>query len=122
MSTFSEVFRVSSPHIESLVEIAEPAAGLEELFDAAAMNPGLDADAAASLIAWARDPACRAKIHAAAQRVRREVAPPVVEFVIPVYLTSFCLNESTANWTLSFRGAIGRLSWCFPRILNLAPR
>ena len=93
MSTFSEVFRVSSPHIESLVEIAEPAAGLEELFDAAAMNPGLDADAAASLIAWARDPACRAKIHAAAQRVRREVAPPVVEFVIPVYLTSFCLNE-----------------------------
>jgi len=93
VSTFSEVFRVSSARIESLVEMPEPGRSLHDLFDAAAINPGLDADAAASLIAWGREPQRRAEIHAAAQRVRREVAPQTVEFVIPVYLTSFCENE-----------------------------
>ena len=93
MSTFSEVFRISSARIESLVKMSEPGRSMEEIFDAAAINRGLDADAAASLIAWAREPECRAKIHSAAQRVRQEVAPPTVEFVIPVYLTSFCANE-----------------------------
>jgi 2-iminoacetate synthase len=93
VSTFSEVFRVSGARIESLVEMPEPGRGLEELFDAAAINRGLDAEAAASLMAWGREPNRRAEIHAAAQRVRREVAPSTVEFVIPVYLTSFCANE-----------------------------
>ena len=93
MSTFSEVFRVSGARIESLVEMPEPGRGLKDLFDAAAINRGLDADAAASLIAWGREPERRAEIHATAQRVRREVAPSTVEFVIPVYLTSFCENE-----------------------------
>ena len=93
MSTFSEVFRVSGAHIESLVEMPDPARRLEDIFDAAAIKPGLDVEDAASLIAWARDPNRRAEIHSAAQRVRKEVAPPTVEFVIPVYLTSFCQNE-----------------------------
>ncbi len=93
MSTFSEVFRISSARIESLAEMAQPGRTLEDLFDSAAINRGLDVDASASLIAWAKEPERRAKIHAAAQRVRGEVAPPVVEFVIPVYLTSFCANE-----------------------------
>ena len=93
MSTFSEVFRVSSARIESLAEMPQPGRCLEDIFDAAAINPGLDADDAASLIAWARDPNRRAEIHSAAQRVRHELAPPAVEFVIPVYLTSFCQNE-----------------------------
>jgi 2-iminoacetate synthase len=93
VSTFSEVFRVSGARIESLVEMPEPARRLEDIFDAAAINPGLDVEDAASLIAWAREPNRRAEIHTAAQRVRKEVAPPTVEFVIPVYLTSYCQNE-----------------------------
>ena len=93
MSTFSEVFRVSGARIESLAEMPEPARRLEDIFDAAATNPGLDVEDAASLIAWAREPSRRAEIHSAAQRVRKEVAPPAVEFVIPVYLTSYCQNE-----------------------------
>ena len=48
---------------------------------------------AASLIAWARGPEQRAQLHAAAQQVRERLAPHNVEFVIPVYLTSFCENE-----------------------------
>ena len=48
---------------------------------------------AASLIAWARGPEQRTQLHAAAQHVRERVAPHTVEFVIPVYLTSFCGNE-----------------------------
>jgi 2-iminoacetate synthase len=75
------------------VELPEPARRLEDIFDAAAITPGLGVEDAASLIAWGRDPNRRAEIHAAAQRVREEVAPPTVEFVIPVYLTSFCENE-----------------------------
>ena len=93
MSTFSEVFRVSGARIESLAEMPEPARSLENIFEAAALNPGLDVDDAASLIAWAREPNRRAEIYTAAQRVRKAVAPPAVEFVIPVYLTSYCQNE-----------------------------
>jgi 2-iminoacetate synthase len=93
VSTFSEVFRVCGARIESLAEMPEPGRRLEDILDAAAINPGLDADDAASLIAWAREPGQRAEIHSAAQRIRKEVSPPTVEFVIPVYLTSFCENE-----------------------------
>lgn len=93
MSTFSEVFRVSGARVESLVEMREPARPLADILDAAAINRRLDVEDVASLIAWARDPGRRAEIHAAAQHVRKEVAPPTVEFVIPVYLTSFCANE-----------------------------
>jgi 2-iminoacetate synthase len=71
----------------------KPTRRLEDLFDAAALNRGLGVEEAASLIAWAREPARRAEIHAAAGRARKELAPPTVEFVIPVYLTSFCENE-----------------------------
>ncbi|MGD0222656.1 MAG: hemerythrin domain-containing protein [Terriglobia bacterium] len=93
MSTFSEVFRVSSPRIESLAVLPDPVRSMESILTAAERNPGLDADDAASLIAWAREPKRRAKIHTAAQGVRERVAPHTVEFVIPVYLTSYCQNE-----------------------------
>jgi 2-iminoacetate synthase len=93
VSTFSEVFQVASARIESLSTLAAPARSMEEIFAAARQNPGLGIDDVASLIAWAREPERRAEIHAAAQRVRRLVAPPTVEYVIPVYLTSYCQNE-----------------------------
>ena len=93
MSTFSEAFRASGVRIESLAALPEPLRPLGDILDAAERNPGLDVEDAASLIAWARDPARRGEIHTAAQRVRERVAPHTVEFVIPVYLTSFCQNE-----------------------------
>jgi 2-iminoacetate synthase len=93
VSTFSEVFLVSGVRIESLAALPEPAHPLEAILAAAEQNPGLDVEDAASLIAWARGPERRAEIHTAAQRVRERVAPHTVEFVIPVYLTSFCENE-----------------------------
>jgi 2-iminoacetate synthase len=93
VSTFSEVFKVTGARIESLAELPKPVRSLEVILEAAEMNPGLDVEDAASLIASAREPERRAEIHAAAQRVREKVAPHTVEFVIPVYLTSFCENE-----------------------------
>jgi 2-iminoacetate synthase len=93
VSTFSEVFQVSDARIESLVGLSEPARSLQSILEAAEKNPGLDVEDAASLIAWARGPERREEIHAAAQRVRECLAPHTVEFVIPVYLTSFCQNE-----------------------------
>lgn len=93
VSTFSEVFRASHARIESLAGLEKPARPLQAIFEAAEKNPGLDIEDAASLMAWAREPDHRAEIHAAAQRIRSRVAPPNIEFVIPVYLTSFCENE-----------------------------
>ncbi|MGO8788532.1 MAG: radical SAM protein [Terriglobia bacterium] len=93
MATFSEVFRVSGARIESLAALPEPIRSHEAILEAAERKPGLDLDDAASLIAWAREPGRRAEIHTAAQRVREKVAPHTVEFVIPVYLTSYCQNE-----------------------------
>jgi 2-iminoacetate synthase len=93
VSTFSEVFKVTGARTESLAALPEPVHPLEDIFAAAEKNPGLDVEDAASLIAWAREPERRAEIHTAAQRVREQVAPHTVEFVIPVYLTSFCENE-----------------------------
>jgi 2-iminoacetate synthase len=93
VATFSEVFRVADARLESLAALAEPTRPLPEILEAAGKNPGLDVEGAASLLAWARQPERRAEIHAAARRVRQRLAPPTVEFVIPVYLTSFCENE-----------------------------
>ena len=93
MSTFSEVFQVSSAHIELLAALARPVRPLPAIFEAAERHPGLDMEEAASLIAWARTPEYREEIHTAAQRIRGRLSPPTVEFVIPVYLTSYCQNE-----------------------------
>ena len=93
MSTFSEAFQISSARIEALSALAEAPRPFAAIIAAAETKPGLEVDDAASLIAWAREPEQRAEIHAAAQRVRNKLAPHTVEFVIPVYLTSFCQNE-----------------------------
>ena len=93
MPTFSEVLQASGERLESLAAMPEPVRSLEAILEAAEKNPGLDVEDTASLIAWAREPGRRADFHAAAQGVRQKVAPHTVEFVIPVYLTSFCQNE-----------------------------
>jgi len=91
--TFSEAFQEAAGRIESLATLSEPARPPESIFQAAKENAGLAVDDAASLIAWARGTKRRAEIHAAAQCLRGKLAPPTVEFVIPVYLTSYCANE-----------------------------
>ena len=93
MATFSEVFQLAAPRIESLAALAAPVLPLAGIFEAAEKNPGLGLEEAASLLAWARIPERREEVHQAAQRVRAGLAPHRVEFVIPVYLTSFCRNE-----------------------------
>jgi 2-iminoacetate synthase len=93
VSTFSEAFQISSARIEALSALAEAPRPFAAIIAAAETKPGLEVDDAASLIAWAREPEQRAEVHAAAQRVRNKLAPHTVEFVIPVYLTSFCQNE-----------------------------
>ena len=84
VSKFSEVFQVSAPRIESSMALAAPVRSLPAIFDAAEKNPGLDVEDAASLVAWARTPERREEIHRAARQVRDRLAPPTVEFVIPV--------------------------------------
>ena len=93
MPVFSEVFQTSGERLELLSTMAEPACSPEAIFGMAEQKPGLNPEQAASLIAWAREPSQRAEIHRMAHVVRERVAPPTVEFVIPVYLTSFCENE-----------------------------
>ena len=93
MSTFSEVFTASGARIEELAALTEAVSPLHALFEAAERKQGMEVENAASLIAWAREPGRRTEIHSTAQRVRRKLAPHTVEFVIPVYLTSYCQNE-----------------------------
>jgi len=93
VTKFSEVFKTSGPRIESFAALAAPVRPPGAIFEQAEKNPGLDVEDAASLVAWARTPECREEIHQAAQHARDRLAPHTVEFVIPVYITSFCRND-----------------------------
>ena len=93
MAGFSEFFSAAQARIEPLAVIPEPLRALDAIFCDAEKNAGLGTDDAASLLAWGSHPQCRAEIHAAARRIRARLAPKTVEFIIPVYLTSFCQNE-----------------------------
>lgn len=93
MPTFSEVFSSMGDRLEVLAALQEPKDTLESIFTRAVENLGLEVEDAASLIAFAGDLPGRTEIRKGAQQVREKVAPHSVEFVIPVYLTSFCDNE-----------------------------
>lgn len=93
MTRFSDPFRAAAAPIESLSCLPEPLRPLEAILKTAYGGGGLETEDAASLIAWARDASHRAQIRAAASQVRDSLAPRTVEFIIPVYLTSFCQNE-----------------------------
>jgi 2-iminoacetate synthase len=92
VTRFSEVFASRHNELEALAATAEPGRSLEDIF-VAAERGGLSTEDAASLLAWGRDPARRAEIEAAARAVREHVSGTTVEFVIPVYVTSFCQND-----------------------------
>jgi len=89
---FSEVFASRHSELEALAATSEPGRSLEAII-AAAEHGGLSTEDAASLLAWGRAPARRAEIEAAARDLRRRVSGTTVEFIIPVYLTSFCQND-----------------------------
>jgi 2-iminoacetate synthase len=93
LARFSQFFASEQTRIERLAAIPEPARQPEEIFRTAERGKGLEAEDAASLFAAARDQNCRNEIQAEANRVRTRWATPTVEFIIPVYLTSFCQNE-----------------------------
>ena len=93
LARFSQFFKSEQSRIEGLAAISEPMQQPEEIFRTADRGTGLVAEDAASLFAAARDQNRRIEIQAAANRVRARFASPSVEFVIPVYLTSYCRNE-----------------------------
>ena len=93
MARFSQFFASEQSRIERLAAIPEPIRQPEEIFRTADRGKGLDAEDAASLFAAARDQNRRIEIQGAANRVRARFAQKTVEFIIPVYLTSFCQNE-----------------------------
>jgi len=90
---FSEIFVSQQARLERLAAISEPLRLPQEIIRIADQGMGLEAEDVASLFAAARDPACRAELQAAAHRIRMKWARKTVEFIIPVYLTSFCQNE-----------------------------
>jgi 2-iminoacetate synthase len=93
LAKFSQYFAGEHRRIEGLAAISEPIDTPEEIFQAVDRGHGLVAEEAALLFAAARDPDRRSEIQLAANRVRARWAPPSIEFIIPVYLTSFCQNE-----------------------------
>ena len=93
MARFSQFFTSQQSRIEGLAAISELIQQPEEIFRTADRGKGLGAEDAASLFAAARDQNRRIEIQAAANRVRDHFAQHAVEFIIPVYLTSYCRNE-----------------------------
>lgn len=93
VARFSEFFTTAQSRVDILSRASEPLCPLAGVFEKVENGETLETEDAASLLAWGRDPERRAEIHAAANRVRDRWAPKTVEFIIPVYLTSFCQNE-----------------------------
>lgn len=93
MASFSNWFRNKATGIGELSILEGPLRPAREILRAAEQGMGLTCEDAASLFAWAQNLSRRAEIHAAAAHVRNGSAPKAVEFIIPVYLTSFCQNE-----------------------------
>ncbi len=92
MASFSEYFREASQRLDILSDLPEPCRELSGRLGTNGTLDPLRVEDTAALIAWARDPDRRAQVHAAAQHSRAGAAQ-TVEFIIPVYLTSFCRNE-----------------------------
>ena len=93
MASFSRWFQNEAAGIEELSILEEPLRPVGEILRSAERGTGLPCEDAASLFVWAQNPSRRAEIHAAAAHVRNGSTLKAVEFIIPVYLTSFCQNE-----------------------------
>ena len=93
MAGFSEIFVSRQARLEHLAAIAEPLRQPLQIIRDADKGAGLEIEDVASLFAAGRNQASRREMQAAANRVRMQWAAKTVEFIIPVYLTSFCQNE-----------------------------
>jgi len=91
--SFSEFFQAVHGQLEALAEISQSSGSVEDVVKQAEANRGLSPEEVARLIAWGRQADRREEIHAAAHRLRDGSAERIVEFIIPVYLTSFCEND-----------------------------
>jgi 2-iminoacetate synthase len=89
---FSEVFQKMQAQLEALTEPRTPSRSIRSIVEASAQR-GLDTGDVATLIAWGSDPHCREEIRAGAVKVRERAASREIEFIIPIYLTSFCQND-----------------------------
>jgi hypothetical protein len=93
MAKFSELFPAALAQHEVLSEIREPRRSIASIAEVSASHAGLRTEDAAALIAWGRDPERRTEIQLAERHVRGRVAGGEIEFIIPVYLTSFCQKD-----------------------------
>ena len=93
MAKFSQYFAGEQSRIERLAAISQPHRQPGEIYRTAERGKCLDAESAACLFAAPGDQIRREEIREAANRVRTCFAQKTVEFIIPVYLTSFCQNE-----------------------------
>ncbi len=93
MARFSEVFPAALDRLEQLAELQTPSRSITSIIEASAEHGFLDTNDVAALIAWGRDPRRRQEIWAGADEVRQRTAGREIEFIIPLYLTSFCQND-----------------------------
>jgi len=93
VARFSDEFAGGQARIEALAELSRPLTPIRALLENAPKSGFLSTEDAASLITARRDASARAEVEAAAKRARAQRAGNVVEFIIPVYLTSFCQND-----------------------------
>lgn len=93
MARFSDRFPEAQARLEALAELREPGRSIPAIIEACLKHGELSTAEAADLSAWARDPQRREEVRRAAREVRRKVASRQIEFIIPVYLTSYCQND-----------------------------
>jgi 2-iminoacetate synthase len=93
LANFSELFATQQGRLEGLAAISAPLRQPQAILQTAEQGKGLEAEDVASLLAATRVQDWATEIQTAANHVRARWAAKVVEFIIPVYLTSFCQNE-----------------------------
>ncbi len=93
MPRFSGHFTTARRRIDELATLTSPLRSPEDILRTAQSGQGLGTDDAASLMAWAKEPARQLQIQTAAKEVRERTGGRTIELIIPEYLTSFCQND-----------------------------
>jgi len=93
LAKFSEHYASQQARLEALAGMSEPLRAPRAILRTAELGKGLEVEDAASLLAAFREPEARREVQRVANQVRARWAERTVEFIIPVYLTSFCQNE-----------------------------
>lgn len=93
MRPFSKWFEKANDRLEGLAQLNQPLRSLEQILGEARSGRALRTEDAASLMACVSDPSLCSQIEAAGRECHHAACGDAVEFVIPVYLTSFCQND-----------------------------